>query len=85
MKCLWVLLCALIVLVHRIQAECISNCTGVNITEACAYNGCFFNAELCSLSYFNCHRQLRGANLFFVASMGLCTREHVPRCTTLDV
>ncbi|XP_041449070.1 uncharacterized protein LOC121404138 [Drosophila obscura] len=66
------------------ESLCLNTCPTPDGKTVCAYNGCFFNTEFCTIKTFNCHRQVKGMSVVKVVSEGVCNNEtQTPYCTTV--
>ncbi|BFG05376.1 uncharacterized protein DMAD_04124 [Drosophila madeirensis] len=78
------LVLALLLQVAVPQMLCPNNCPTPDGKMVCAFNGCYFNTEFCTIKTFNCHRKERGMSVIKVISEGECNNEtQTPYCTTV--
>ncbi|EDW31471.1 GL10950 [Drosophila persimilis] len=63
---------------------CPNTCPTPDGTMVCAFNGCYFNTELCTIKIFNCARKVKGMSVVKLVSDKQCNNEtHTPYCTAV--
>ncbi|XP_034120186.1 uncharacterized protein LOC117578668 [Drosophila guanche] len=61
-----------------------NNCPKPDGKMVCAFSGCYFNTEFCTINTFNFHRKERGLSVIKVISEGACNNEtQTPYCLTV--